>query len=214
MNVTLVCYGICITCIAIGIFLIRTHSQQIPWRFERQYDVKGGWKYLVKKAKEIKLVRRMKKEKQDKEIYEAIAFLRNMTAIGKSHVSSDFVIQQLAGHKGLLKPVYVKMLSSLRLNQKEAAATIFYEAVGTPISKDFARLLIQWDEIDPEDLTEILLSHQKNIKEIRITEQKRKDELISDLIYFPVVVNVILIFMNFIYVAYFIDQKEMLEMFI
>jgi hypothetical protein len=34
---------------------------------------------------------------------------------------------------------------------------------------------------------------------------------ISDLIYLPVVVNKLVIFINFIYVAYFIDQKEMLE---
>jgi uncharacterized protein YneF (UPF0154 family) len=43
-----------------------------------------------------------------------------------------------------------------------------------------------------------------------MTVQKRRDETVSDLIYLPVVINVMLVFINFIYVGYFIDQKEML----
>jgi len=89
----------------------------------------------------------------------------------------------------------------------------FSAKVGTPISGDFARLLVQWDDIDPRELLETLLSHQKNIKEVRITTQKRRDEMISDLIYLPAVLNVMLIFINFIYVAYFIDQRDLLTMF-
>jgi hypothetical protein len=51
------------------------------------------------------------------------------------------------------------------------------------------------------------------MKAARLTEQKKKDEMISDMVYFPVVVNILVIFVNFIYVAYFLDQKEMLQMF-
>jgi hypothetical protein len=100
----------------------------------------------------------------------------------------------------------------LRKNQKEDAIQSFIETVGSEFSKDFARLLTQWDEIDPRELTETLLSHQKNIREVRLTVQKRRDEMISDLIYLPVVVNVMLVFLNFIYVAYFLEQKQMLTM--
>ena len=61
---------------------------------------------------------------------------------------------------------------------------------------------------------ETLLSYEKTMKAVRVTEQKKRDEIISDLIYFPVVLNILVIFINFIYIAYFIDQKEMLQMFI
>ena len=81
----------------------------------------------------------------------------------------------------------------------------------TEIGKDFGRLLIQWDELDPGNLLETLLSHQKSIKERRITEMKKRDEMISDLIYLPAVVNVVLIFINFIYVGYFISQRDLFE---
>lgn len=154
-----------------------------------------------------------KMEKMDMEIYEAISYLRNITAIGSGgFVSADAIIEQLAEHRGFLSPIYVRMLRLLRQNQKEKAIEYFSEAVGTEISKDFVRLLIQWDEINPKELMETLLSHQKNIKEVRLTIQKRRDETISDLIYLPVVINVMLLFINFIYVGYFIDQKEMLTM--
>ncbi|NLP29849.1 MAG: hypothetical protein GX363_01820 [Clostridiales bacterium] len=153
-----------------------------------------------------------KKEKMDIEIYEAISFLRNITSIGGEFISADSILDQLKEHRGLLSPIYSRMLRLLRQNQKEEAIKYFYDAVGTEISKDFARLLIQWDEINPKDLMEILLSHQRNIKEVRLTIQKRRDEMISDFIYLPVVFNVMLIFINFIYVSYLLDQKEMLMM--
>lgn len=153
-----------------------------------------------------------KKERMDIEIYESISFLRNITAIGGGNVSADSIIDQLSEHRGLLSPIYNKMLRLLRQNQKEAAIQYFYDAVGTEISNDFSRLLIQWDEINPKELLETLLSHQKNIKEVRLTIQKRRDEIMSDLIYLPVVFNVMLIFFNFIYVSYLIEQKEILTM--
>lgn len=214
MNITIMIYFLCVALILIGMFLMKYDNRK-RWQRAKRNTIERNARYFIDQMKALKFIQKIKNEKKDKEIYEAIAFLRNMTAIGKgSSASSDFVIQQLANHKGILQKTYIKMLSYLRLNRKEEAAMIFYEMVGTPMGKDFARLLIQWDEMDPKGLTEILLSHQKNIKEVRMTIQKRRDEMISDLIYFPVVMNVILIFINFIYVAYFLDQKEMLQMFL
>lgn len=160
-------------------------------------------------------LRRREQARMDMEIYEGISFLRNLTVLGKGGaVSADYVLEQLAGHRALLQPVYSRTLHLLRLNQKREANLYFSQAVGTPIGRDFARLLMQWDEIDPKELLETLLSHQKNIKEIRTTAQKRRNETVSDLIYLPVVINVMLVFINFIYIAYFIDQREMLTMFL
>lgn len=214
MNITIIIYTFCIALAVLGMFLMK-YDNRNRWQRVTSNTIETNARHFIEQMKAWKLIKKIKNEKKDKEIYEAIAFLRNMTAIGKgSSVSSDFVIQQLANHKGILQKTYIKMLSYLRLNRKEEAALIFYEMVGTPMGKDFARLLIQWDEMDPSGLTEILLSHQKNIKEVRMTIQKRRDEMISDLIYFPVVMNVILIFINFIYVAYFLDQKEILQIFL
>jgi hypothetical protein len=158
-------------------------------------------------------IEKNRQDRVDVEIYEAISFLRNITIIGKGgSLNADAVLEQLILHRGSLSPIYGGTLRLLRQNQKEEAIAYFSRNAATDISKDFARLLIQWDEIDPKQLLETLLSHQKNIREARLTAQKRRDETVSDLIYLPVVVNVMLIFINFIYVGYFIDQREMLTM--
>ncbi|MBE6032279.1 MAG: hypothetical protein E7224_03705 [Clostridiales bacterium] len=161
-----------------------------------------------------KALRKQEQEKMDGEIYEDISFLRNLTVMGPGRqAGADYMIEQLSLRRGRLQAIYGRMLHLLRQNQRGEAVQYFSAKVGTPISGDFARLLVQWDDIDPRELLETLLSHQKNIKEVRITTQKRRDEMISDLIYLPAVLNVMLIFINFIYVAYFIDQRDLLTMF-
>ena len=48
---------------------------------------------------------------------------------------------------------------------------------------------------------------------MRYTKIRRRDELISDLVYFPVVLNCVVVLLNFLYVAYFLQQKEILSLF-
>lgn len=149
----------------------------------------------------------------DKEVYEAISFLRNIIAIEKGRqAGTDFIIEELSQKEGVLQITYMKMLGLLRVNRKKEAQELLAERLKTDIGKEFAGLLLRWDEIDPKELSEILLSHQKSIKEIQMTLQKKHDETVSDILYFPIIVNVMLIFINFIYVGYFISQKEMLQM--
>lgn len=169
--------------------------------------------FLVKIAPLEALLQKRREEKANLEICEGISFLRNMTMLWQGRfLSADAMVEQLAAKRGMLSLHYGAMLRLLRQNQKEAAAKAFAEGAGTEISGDFARLLVQWDELDPEQLMETLLSYQLAIKEVRATQRRQRDELISDLIYLPVVINVMLVFINFIYVGYFIDQKEMLGM--
>ena len=148
----------------------------------------------------------------EKEIYEAISYLRNITAIGKGkEIGIDYVVQQLSENEGILKAAYINMLRYLRVNNKVMAEKSFIEFSKTEISKDFVRLLLQWEEINPEQLIETLISHQKSLKEVRITRLQKHDESISNIIYLPVVLNVVLLFLNFIYIGFFLEQKEMFE---
>ena len=125
-----------------------------------------------------------RRAKIDAEISEGISFLRNLPVIGEGRrLSADSVIEQLADRRGMLSPVYGKMLRLLRQNQRGEAVDCFTRETDTEIGKDFGRLLIQWDEHDPGNLLETLLSHQKSIKERRITEMKKRDEMISDLMW-------------------------------
>lgn len=213
-------YSLCLALSGIGIKMIFGFSGGIlGWRVRRRFhehprDMKNRLMFfksgLKKKWNQLNKKRRM--EFIDKEIYDAISFLRNIIAIDRGkQVSTDFIIEQLSEREGVLQPTYIRMLSLLRLNKKEEATQMMSEELQTSNGKEFAGLLLKWDEINPQELTEILLSHQKSIKEFRITSRKQKDEMISDLIYFPVVMNVVFIFINFIYVGYFISQKEILQ---
>ena len=177
------------------------------------YEAPRRWVmgHVTTSVKEYKNKRR--RELLDREITDGISFLRNAIAIGRGKVAgTDAMIEELCEHRGLLSPIYGQMLRLLRQNKKTEAISYFAEAVRTDSAKEFGRLLIQWDEIDPVELMETLLSQQKSMKEVNMTLRKRRDETISDLIYLPVVINLMVVFINFIYVAYFLDQKEMLTL--
>lgn len=231
MNWNMVVAAGCAACLAVGIYLVKGLGVW-SWSLKRRAYLREGiadsilkyrsWESFLESRKKgspfekaFRWFKAYREKKMDREIFESITFLRNMASIEKGRNSStDYIIEKLSEHNGLLQPIFIRMLNLLRMNQPKEAAALFSQKVGTPASRDFAGLLIQWDRLEPAELLETLLSYEKSMKAMRLTDQKRRDEIISDLIYFPVVVNILVIFINFIYVAYFIDQKEMLQMFL
>jgi len=166
-----------------------------------------------KKMKVREWLKKRKEEKIDKEIYESISFLRNLIALGGGRrVGADYITELLSHREGVLQSVYIRMLRFLRLGKLEEAVKAFSEEAATPIGAEFGGLILKWDTLDPIELTEILISYQKNIKEVRSTAQRKQDEMISEFIYFPVVLNIFIIFINFIVVGYFMEQKHMFNM--
>lgn len=220
-----------VICALSGLWLLKGCSVW-AWSLRRRAYLRNGavagimnyrsWESIIEGRKKaglferiFRMIRACRDRKMDREIFESVAFLRNLASIEKGRNSSaDCVIEKLSENNGLLQPIFIRMLNHLRINRLKEAAALFSQKVGTPAGRDFANLLIQWDRLEPAELTETLLSFEKSMKAVRHTDQKKKDEIVSELIYFPVVVNILVIFINFIYVAYFIDQKEMLRIFI
>lgn len=188
---------------------------------------KGRFRYYANKDKALNYIDSLKKfmegtdlkkasrtRKVEKEIYEAISFLRNILTLNAGkEVRGDVLMEKLAARKGVLQPVYGKMLGLTRLNRASEAVLAFNDSACPTSGKELASLLIKWDEMNPDELGEILISIQRAARERRTTEQKKRDELISDLVYLPVVLNVLVIFINFLYVSFFLDQQEMLMQF-
>ena len=220
MNVTWMMYGFCLCCFIAGICMalsgdgkelagglrprsLSPEEAQELWRRRlRQLAEKMGWERIRQEQRRIKA---------ENEVAEAIAYLKNAVAMGRGEsMSADLILTELSELDGSLSPVYMKMLHYLRLNEKEKVIEIYDEACGSELGRDFARLLLQWEELAPAMLVETLTSYQKTLREVRITKQKRRDEMVSDMVYLPVISNVMLVLINFIYVAYFIDQREML----
>ena len=220
----------CTACFAAGIYFLKGGSRS--WTLQRRAYLRNGigdsftkyrsWESFLESRQKgdpfEKLFRRIKiyrEKKVDREIFESITFLRNMASLERGrNCSTDDIVEKLSEHNGLLQPIFIRMLHLLRINQPKEAAALFSQKAGTQAGKDFAGLLIQWDSLEPGELLETLLSYEKSMKAARLTDQKRRDEIISELIYLPVVVHILVIFINFIYVAYFLDQREMLQMFL
>ena len=83
---------------------------------------------------------------------------------------------------------------------------------GLPIG--IGEILTGWDELPPSEVTKTVDAYISMLREERKTARKKKDELISDLVYFPVVLNCMMVLLNFVNVAFFIEQREALSLFV
>lgn len=206
-------YIVIIGLFAIGLGLIGRRNSRFSYYTNRNKAL-GFYECLRKFIKEMDFKKAVRQRKAEKEIYEGISFMRNVLTLNAGkEIRADIIIEKLANRKGVLQPVYAKMLGYLRLNRASEAILAFNDANCGANGKEYASLLVKWDEINPEELEEILISIQRATRESRITAQKKRDEIISDLIYLPVVLNVLAVIINFLYVSYFLDQQEMLMRF-
>jgi hypothetical protein len=173
---------------------------------------KVKWRVNKKEIKEKKLSRALR-DKLDLEVYEGVSLMRNIIAGGaETRLTTDSLIEQLITLGGYLVPYYQKCLLLLRHSGEAKMIEFFVKNVPVDIAEDYIRLISSWDHIEPARLKSSLFSYQSSLKEKRFTMLKRRDEIISDIIFLPIVVNSLLIFMNFIIVGYFIEQKEMLNL--
>lgn len=212
-EITLLIYGVAMILFVTGNLLFHLPKNRFPYSGKNNKSI-GKDGILAKYIKTLNFKKASRQRRIEKEIYEGISFMRNILMLnGGKNIRADVMIEKLANRKGLLQPVYVEMLSCLRINRASDAMMAFEELGVDAKGKEYASLLIKWDEINPEELGEILISIQKATRENRMTEQKRRDEMISDLVYLPVVLNVLIIFVNFLYISYFLDQQEMLMRF-
>lgn len=171
-------------------------------------DRAQGKGHITKLINEKRRIRKV-----DRQMTEDMAFLRNLLLLGSGQeMGLEYVLSRLAAREGALKEAYMTMLNHLRLNRNIDALESFKAISSSSLAEEFAGLLIRWDELDGRLLAEIMESHQKTLKEIRLTEKSRRDESLSDLIYLPAVINVLIICVNFIYVSYYIRQVEIFSM--
>ena len=149
-----------------------------------------------------------------REIFSALSLLRNQasasTAEHSTPITTDALLEQLAQNDGLLKNAYLGTLRLLRTGRYEDAIEYFTNAADVGLARDFIMLVIEWDEIPPERLLGTIAAFRNAMKETRTTELMKKNEVLSDIVYLPVVISVLIVFVNFIYIAYFAEQRELL----
>lgn len=162
----------------------------------------------------VQFVRNMDRDKKDDEMMECLSVFKNfIVQTREKPLGADYIIEYLASNTIYIKSPLYRMLGKIRMGRKEEAESTFAEEVGSELAKDFAHLLAQLDEMNPVELEEAVISRQKYISEIRNTKNIRRAQLVSDLVYFPVVVTVMMILMNFMLVAYYLEQCDQMAVF-
>ena len=158
------------------------------------------------------VLKKRKQELMDRAIFDAISFIRNLIAAQRGgKVSADLLLEQLSQTDSIIAPNFKRALTRLRMGRKEEMAEAFSSEIGTEAAQDLIRIILRWDQIDPGKLSSSLHSYQCAIKENRTTRIKRANETFSDLLYLPVILNVLLVLVNFLFVGYFIEQRELIN---
>ena len=163
-----------------------------------------------KKLKQFALSR--KREAMQRDLAESLSYIKNLVVIGRGeNMSAQLLLEELSELSKDLGPVFLSMARCVQLFDKQTAAQQLYDALPFSYAKDIGEFLAGWEDIPPADLLNTVEVYRSALREDRLTKQKRRDEMVSDLVYFPVVVNAMAVLMNFIYVAYFLQQKEALN---
>ena len=153
-----------------------------------------------------------RREAMQRDLAESLSYVKNLVVIGRGeNMSAQLLLEELSELSKDLGPVFLSMARSIQMFDKETAARQLFEALPFSYAKDIGEFLAGWEDIPPSDLLNTVEVYRSALREDRLTRQKRWDETISDLVYFPVVVNSMVVLLNFIYVAYFLQQKDALS---
>ncbi|MDO5331563.1 MAG: hypothetical protein Q4E99_02680 [Bacillota bacterium] len=197
----------------VGIFLILYQPSNILLsKHEISFDLFREKLSETKAAKEYyKFKSNRAKSKLMKELSDGLSYLKNITILGRGEsISAELMLEELSDFSPGLSKTYLSMARNLSLNEKTLASDALYEVTGNTYARDVGAFLASWEDIPQGELLSSIEAYLNVMREEQVTKQKSKDELISDLVYFPVVINCMLVLLNFIYVSYFIEQEEML----
>lgn len=155
-----------------------------------------------------------KKDKIKTELLESLSYIRNIAILGTSDkLSVQVLLADLSEQSRYISPVFLSMAHSLNNGDSERAASELKTVLSESYAEDIGRLIVSWEEMDPKELIQTLEVYRNMLKEEALTRTRRRDELISDVVYFPVVLNCMAVLLNFLYVAYYLEQKELLSLF-
>lgn len=201
------------TSILIGWLLITDKGK---WDLEaraRRYATIAGravsTSFLLTRWKSFLQIR--KKEVMHRELSDCLAYIKNIVVLGRGQtMSTELLLEELAEMTEILSPAFIDMARCMHICESSKACQVLCDVFNSSYSQDIAQFLVRWEDIPTQELMGTVLAYRNILLQERITKQKKRDELTSDLIYFPVVLNSMAVLLNFIYIAYFIEQREAL----
>lgn len=158
-----------------------------------------------------KLIQNRKTEIMQRELSDCLAYIKNIVILGRGNsMSAQLLLEELAEISDVLASTFLRMAHYIHIYENQRAEQLFCSVFTSDFSKDIARLFVEWESIPSEKLLGTITAYRGVLLEEKQSKQKRKDEIVSDIVYFPVVINSMAVLLNFIYVAYFLEQKEAL----
>ena len=211
MRIYILIYGLFIVFFSTGIWLLFLKDQRFFKRQRIQEDarrIRNAWDraFLARYRKKRNL------KVMEKELYQGVIFLQNYAILQQNAPKGAiYTAEQLRNYMDKLKAPLEILIHYMRMNRGKEGVQAFASRVESKYAEGFARLLVSLDEMKIGDVRETLEMFRQNIREENITREKRRIETLSDLVYIPVICNVMLVFINFIYIAYYAQQKELFQ---
>jgi len=209
---------------SLGVIFLTIRISSKTYRFVEERHLRSGFlrkamaSAVVSFSRGVIFFRNSRKEEIiGKEIYTALSVLRNHASAaegamtgGSAAVTTDYILEQFSQTEGVLAKYYSGALRLLRTGRRSQAIEYFASSADVELARDFIMLVLDWDSVPPYKFKKTVGAFQNALKETRTTRLIRKNEALSDLVYLPVVACVLVIFVNFIYVAYFAEQRALL----
>ena len=149
-----------------------------------------------------------------RELINALAYIRNIVILGRGNsMSGEYLMEELAENSDLLRPAFQDMGHYLHFWDKEKAGEVLYKYMRTGVSKDLGRFLAGWEDIPSAELLKTLEIYMDGLREENSTKRQKREEVLSDLVYFPVVLNAMIVLLDFLYVAFILQQQDLFKQF-
>ena len=155
----------------------------------------------------ISILQSQYQKKLDEEIYKALLQLKNLAIVQKEQpVSADFIIEQISRFTTVTKKIFLKTISMMREGRDEDAVEFFKSSTGTKLGNEFANMLAKLEKLNPAELEEQLVLLQSAFRNEKVTDKLRRQEMLSNILFIPIVAVSIVILLNFVIITVWLDS--------
>lgn len=155
----------------------------------------------------IKYLKQSYRHKVDNEIYRAISQLKNISIMHMDKsMRADYIIAQIMKFTEITKPIFSRTLYIWHVDNERKACEYFRSAIGTELGGELANIIEKLDRLKPHELTQQLDLYQENARRVRSTYNLKKNEILSNIIFIPIIASAFVVLLNFVVITVFLDQ--------
>lgn len=147
-----------------------------------------------------------RRERFNEELYLAVSQMKNSFLIKKDRPpSSQMVLEEVRRYTDKTRHIFNRFMSFWQMGEKDMAVDYFEKAIGTTEAKSLSQVFLKLDELNPAEMRQQLNAFQDIYRTQRETAKKRKNEHKSNFLFVLVIGTCLLLMVNFLGIAFFID---------